>query len=139
MSSVNKAIIIGNLGRDPEIRTLQDGGKVANLSVATAESWKDKNSGEKKERTEWHRVTIFGNLAEIAEKYLRKGSKVYLEGQIQTRKWQDQSGNDRYSTEIVLQQYRGQLVMLGDKPETQEQPSGQQSGPRDEIDDEIPF
>lgn len=137
MSSVNKAIIIGNLGRDPEVRALQDGSKVANLSVATAESWKDKNSGEKRERTEWHRVTIFGNLAEIAEKYLRKGSKVYLEGQIQTRKWQDQSGNDKYSTEIVLQQYRGQLVMLGDKPE---QPhGGGMAGHDADDDDPIPF
>lgn len=138
---VNKAIIVGALGRDPEIRSLQDGSKVANLSVATSERWTDKHSGEKRERTEWHRVTIFGNLAGVAEKYLRKGSKVYLEGQIQTRKWQDQSGKDRYTTEVVLQQYRGQLVMLGGNTETvsQDEFEGQRSGPRDEIDDEIPF
>lgn len=140
MSSVNKAILIGNLGRDPEMRALQDGTLVANLSLATSESWKDKNSGERKEKTEWHRVTIFGKVAEVAEKYLRKGSKVYLEGQIQTRKWTDQSGNDRYTTEIVLQPFRGQLTMLGDKPtERQEPGSVVVEDHRGKEDSEIPF
>ncbi len=116
--SVNKVILVGNLGRDPEIRSTQDGNKIANLSVATSDTWRDKNSGDRKERTEWHRVVIFDEkLSEIAEKYLRKGSKVYIEGQLQTRKWQDQSGQEKYSTEIVLQKFRGQIVMLGDKPE----------------------
>ncbi|MGJ8626603.1 MAG: single-stranded DNA-binding protein [Sulfitobacter sp.] len=111
--SVNKVIIIGNLGRDPEVRSFQNGGKVCNLTVATSETWKDKNSGERKERTEWHRVAIFNEgLVRIAEQYLRKGSKVYLEGQLQTRKWQDQSGADRYSTEVVLQGFNGTLTML---------------------------
>jgi single-strand DNA-binding protein len=111
--SVNKVILVGNLGRDPEIRSLQDGTKVANLSVATSESWRDRESGERRERTEWHRVVIFNDrLADVAEKYLRKGSKVYLEGQLQTRKWTDQSGQDRYSTEVVLQRFRGELTML---------------------------
>lgn len=113
MSSVNKAILVGNLGADPEVRNLPSGGKVVNLSIATSESWKDKNTGEKKERTEWHRVVIFSEgLAKVAESYLKKGSKVYLEGQIQTRKWQDQSGQDKYSTEIVLQGFGAQLVLL---------------------------
>ncbi|MGH6886092.1 MAG: single-stranded DNA-binding protein, partial [Geminicoccales bacterium] len=111
--SVNKVILVGNLGRDPEIRTMQDGGKVANLSVATSESWRDKSSGERRERTEWHRVVVFNDrLVDVIEKYLKKGAKVYLEGQLQTRKWQDQSGQDRYSTEVVLQRYRGELTML---------------------------
>src|SRR3989337_919244 len=111
--SVNKAILIGNLGRDPEIRSLQDGNRVANLSVATSESWRDKSSGERRERTEWHRVVIFNErLVEVAEKYLKKGAKVYLEGQIQTRKWTDQSGVEKYTTEIVLQRFRGELTML---------------------------
>lgn len=111
--SVNKVILVGNLGRDPEIRSLQDGTKVANLSVATSESWRDRDSGERRERTEWHRVVIFNDrLADIAEKYLRKGSKVYLEGQLQTRKWTGQDGQDRYTTEVVLQRYRGELTML---------------------------
>ena len=112
MSSVNKVILIGNLGADPEIRTFQNGGKVCNLRVATSESWKDKNSGEKRERTEWHTVAIFDGLVSIAERYLKKGSKVYLEGKLTTRKWQDQSGNDRYSTEVVLQGFGASLVML---------------------------
>lgn len=104
---------MGNLGRDPEIRSLQDGTKVANLSVATSESWRDRESGERRERTEWHRVVIFNDrLADVAEKYLRKGSKVYLEGQLQTRKWTGQDGQDRYTTEVVLQRYRGELTML---------------------------
>ncbi len=111
--SVNKVILVGNLGRDPEIRSLQDGTKVANLSVATSETWRDRESGERRERTEWHRVVIFNDrLADVAEKYLRKGSKVYLEGQLQTRKWTGQEGQDRYTTEVVLQRYRGELTML---------------------------
>jgi len=111
--SVNKVIIIGNLGRDPEVRTFQNGGKVCNLRIATSETWKDRNTGERKERTEWHSVAIFQEgLVRIAEQYLRKGSKVYVEGKLQTRKWQDQSGQDRYSTEVVLQGFDGVLTML---------------------------
>ena len=111
--SVNKVILVGNLGRDPEVRTFQNGGKVCNLRVATSENWKDRNTGERRERTEWHSVAIFSEpLARIAEQYLRKGSKVYLEGQLETRKWQDQSGQDRYTTEVVLRPYRGELTIL---------------------------
>ncbi|MFM9844599.1 MAG: single-stranded DNA-binding protein [Dongiaceae bacterium] len=111
--SVNKVTLIGNLGRDPEIRSLQDGNKVANLSVATSESWRDKASGERRERTEWHRVVIFNErLIDVVEKYLKKGAKVYLEGALQTRKWTDQSGAEKYTTEVVLQRFRGELVML---------------------------
>ena len=111
--SVNKVIILGNLGRDPEVRSFQNGSKVCNLRIATSETWKDKASGERKERTEWHSVAIFSEgLVRVAEQYLRKGSKVYIEGKLQTRKWQDQSGQDRYSTEIVLQGYDATLVML---------------------------
>jgi single-strand DNA-binding protein len=111
--SVNKVILVGNLGRDPESRSFSNGGKVVELRVATSETWKDRNSGERKERTEWHTVKLFSEgLANVAERYLRKGSKVYLEGQLQTRKWQDQQGNDRYSTEIVLQGFDAKLVML---------------------------
>ena len=111
--SVNKVILVGNLGRDPEARSFQNGGKVVELRIATSESWKDKSSGERKEKTEWHTVKIFNDgLAGTAERYLRKGSKVYIEGALQTRKWQDQSGADRYSTEIVLQGFNGSLVML---------------------------
>ncbi|WP_439523524.1 single-stranded DNA-binding protein [Marivita sp.] len=111
--SVNKVIIVGNLGRDPEVRTFQNGGKVCNLRIATSENWKDRNTGERKERTEWHSVAIFSEpLARIAEQYLKKGSKVYIEGQLETRKWQDQSGQDRYSTEVVLRPYRGELTLL---------------------------
>ena len=111
--SVNKVILIGNLGRDPESRSFQNGGKVVNLRIATSDSWKDKSSGERKEKTEWHSVAIFNEgLANVAEKYLRKGSKVYVEGQLQTRKWQDQSGQDRYSTEVVLQGFNSVLTML---------------------------
>ena len=111
--SVNKVILIGNLGRDPEVRTFQNGGKVCNLRIATSERWRDRNTGENRERTEWHSVAIFNeNLARIAEQYLRKGSKVYIEGQLETRKWQDQSGQDRYSTEVVLRQFRGELTLL---------------------------
>jgi len=111
--SVNKVILIGNLGADPEVKSFQNGGKVCNLRIATSEQWKDKNSGERKERTEWHTVAIFNDgLVSVAERFLRKGSKVYIEGQLQTRKWQDQSGNDRYSTEVVLQGFGGTLTML---------------------------
>ncbi|GAB4377052.1 MAG: single-stranded DNA-binding protein [Kiloniellaceae bacterium] len=111
--SVNKVILVGNLGRDPEIRSTQDGTKVANLSLATSETWRDRNSGERRERTEWHRVVIFNEkLCEVAEKYLRKGSKVYIEGQLQTRKWTDQQGVEKYTTEVVLQRFRGELTML---------------------------
>lgn len=111
--SVNKVILVGNLGRDPEIRSMQNGSRVANLSLATSESWKDRNSGERRERTEWHRVVVFNeNIVRVCENYLKKGSKVYLEGQIETRKWQDQSGQERYTTEIVLRPFRGELTML---------------------------
>lgn len=111
--SVNKVILVGNLGADPEVRHTQNGDPIVNLRLATSETWKDKSTGERRERTEWHRVVIFNdNLGKIAEQYLRKGSKVYVEGQLQTRKWQDQSGNDRYSTEVVLQRFRGELTML---------------------------
>jgi len=111
--SVNKVILIGNLGRDPEVRTFQNGGKVCNLRIATSENWKDRNTGERREKTEWHSVAIFSEpLARVAEQYLRKGSKVYLEGQLETRKWQDQSGQDRYSTEVVLRPYTSTLTML---------------------------
>lgn len=111
--SINKVIIIGHLGRDPEVRSFQNGGKIVNLRVATSESWKDRQTGERKERTEWHTVSIQNEgLAKVAEQYLRKGSKVYIEGKLETRKWQDQSGQDRYSTEIVLRPYNGELVLL---------------------------
>ncbi len=111
--SINKVILVGNLGNDPEIRRTQDGRPIANLSIATSESWRDKNTGEKREKTEWHRVVIFNEgLCKIAEQYLRKGAKVYIEGQLQTRKWQDQSGQDKYSTEVVLQGFNGNLTML---------------------------
>lgn len=144
--SVNKVILIGNLGRDPDVRTTQNGTKVANLSVATSESWKDKNSGERKERSEWHRVVIFGPLADIAERYLRKGSKVYLSGSLQTRKWQDQSGADKYTTEIVLQGFNSELVMLDgksdDRPVADNAPAtgdGWEGSHSGHMDDEIPF
>jgi single-strand DNA-binding protein len=116
--SVNKVILVGNLGRDPEAKSLPSGGKLVNLNVATSETWRDKMSGERKDKTEWHRVVIFDeNLARIAEQYLRKGSKVYLEGQLQTRKWQDQSGADKYSTEIVLQRFNSTMVLLDGRGE----------------------
>lgn len=111
--SVNKVILVGNLGRDPEVRMMQSGGKIVNLSIATSESWKDRNSGERQEKTEWHRVVIFNErLADVAERFLRKGSKVYLEGQLQTRKWTDQSGQEKYTTEVVIPRFRGELTML---------------------------
>jgi len=115
--SVNKVILVGNLGKDPEIRRTQDGRPIANLRIATSESWRDKVSGERREKTEWHSVVIFNeNLCKVAEQYLRKGSKVYIEGQLQTRKWQDQSGQERYSTEVVLQGFNGTLTMLDGRP-----------------------
>jgi single-strand DNA-binding protein len=153
--SVNKVILVGNLGRDPEVRSTQDGTKVANLSVATSESWKDKNSGERRERTEWHRVAIFNErLVDVAEKYLKKGSKIYIEGQLQTRKWTDQSGQERYTTEIVLNRFRGELTMLdgrggggadagdgGGMSEPPAQGGGGRSGGGGggDLDDDIPF
>jgi single-strand DNA-binding protein len=158
--SVNKVILVGNLGRDPEVRTFQNGGKVCNLRIATSENWKDRNTGERKEKTEWHSVAIFSEpLARIAEQYLKKGSKVYIEGQLETRKWQDQSGQDRYTTEVVLRPYRGELTLLdardgggggggyaddrggyddrgyGGGPSS----SGGGRAPAGDIDDEIPF
>lgn len=147
MSSVNKVILIGNLGRDPEVRSFANGGKVANLSIATSETWKDKTSGERKERTEWHSVSIMNEgLVNVAERYLRKGSKVYIEGQLQTRKWQDQSGADRYTTEVVLRAFNGVLTMLdgpsggGDSPRQQERASAATQAPQPlGLDDEIPF
>jgi len=136
--SVNKVILIGNLGADPETKTFQNGGKVCNLRLATSETWKDKTTGERKERTEWHSVSIFSEqLAGIAQQYLKKGSKVYIEGQLETRKWQDQQGNDRYSTEVALRPYRGELTLLGDKPAgASPAPAGNGAGAQD---DEVPF
>jgi single-strand DNA-binding protein len=157
--SVNKVILVGNLGRDPEIRTLNSGDRVANLNIATSETWRDKASGERKEKTEWHRVVVFNdNLVKVAESFLKKGAKVYIEGALQTRKWTDNTGVEKFSTEIVLQKFRGELTMLdgragGGSEERDEggygggfQPAGraqQPSGPREsfsaDLDDEIPF
>ncbi|MEX0753395.1 MAG: single-stranded DNA-binding protein [Xanthobacteraceae bacterium] len=157
--SVNKVILIGNLGADPEIRRTQDGRPIANLRVATSESWRDKASGERKEKTEWHRVVIFNEgLCRIAEQYLKKGSKVYLEGSLQTRKWQDKDGQDKYSTEVVLQGFNSQLTMLDARgagsggaeageggdfgspgPTAARKPAMAGGGKRDDMDDEIPF
>ena len=163
--SVNKVILVGNLGRDPEVRSTQDGMKIVQLSVATSESWRDKASGERKDKTEWHRVVIFNErLAEVAEKYLRKGSKVYVEGQLQTRKWTDKDGAEKYTTEVVLSRFKGELTMLdgrsegagagggyGDDMGASERSSGGMggggaggrarapAGRADELDDEIPF
>jgi single-strand DNA-binding protein len=123
--SINKVILVGNLGRDPETRNMQDGSPVVNLSIATSENWRDKNTGERREKTEWHRVVIFNeNLAKVAQNYLKKGSTVYIEGQLQTRKWTDQSGQEKYTTEIVLQRYRGELTMLGGRGDSQGQGGG---------------
>jgi single-strand DNA-binding protein len=117
--SINKVILVGNLGRDPEVRATQDGSKIVSLSLATSERWKDRNSGEQRERTEWHRVVIFNeNLGRIAEQYLRKGSTCYIEGQLQTRKWADQQGVEKYTTEVVLQRFRGELTLLGGRADT---------------------
>ena len=151
--SVNKVTLIGNLGRDPEVRAMQNGDKIVQLSVATSDRWKDKSSGEQRERTEWHRVVIFNDaLGKIAEQYLKKGSTVYLEGQLQTRKWTDQqSGQEKYTTEVVLQRYRGELTLLGSRSENQisndqqnsEIDQSSQTSITDDIasdlDDEIPF
>lgn len=160
--SVNKVILIGNLGRDPEIRFSQDGNKIVNMSIATSESWNDKSTGERREKTEWHRVVIFNkHLADVAEKYVKKGSKVYVEGQLQTRKWTDNAGVEKYSTEVVLQNFRGELTMLdsrgggegggggyaggggGGSQEPDYGPGPGDPGPGggtgDDLDDEIPF
>ena len=127
--SVNKVILVGNLGRDPEVRHTQDGSKIVHLAIATSERWRDRNSGENRERTEWHRVVIFNErLGEVAEKYLSKGRSVYLEGQLQTRKWQDQSGQERYTTEVVLQRFRGELVLLGGRDEGPSLPDEREGG-----------
>jgi single-strand DNA-binding protein len=146
--SVNKVILVGNLGRDPEVRSFPNGGKVVNLRVATSENWRDKQTGERREKTEWHSVAIFNeNIGRIAEQYLRKGSKVYLEGQLETRKWQDQSGQDRYSTEVVLR-FNGQMTLLDSRGEggggEYDQDRGSSLGsesrsPAGALDDEIPF
>ncbi|WP_432454698.1 MULTISPECIES: single-stranded DNA-binding protein [unclassified Agarivorans] len=121
---INKVILVGNLGQDPEVRFMPNGGAVANITIATSESWRDKQTGEQKERTEWHRVVLFGKLAEVAGEYLRKGSQVYIEGQLQTRKWQDQNGQDRYSTEVVVQGFNGVMQMLGGRQGGQGQSMG---------------
>ena len=155
VGSVNKVILLGNLGRDPEVTSTQDGMKIVRLSIATSDRWKDKNTGEQREKTEWHRVVIFNdNIANLAEQYLRKGSSVYVEGQLQTRKWTDQEGIEKYTTEIVLQRYRGELTLLGSRNENtnfnNENPDAQnseniqtdQKSPpllKDDIDDDIPF
>lgn len=144
MSSVNKVILVGNLGNDPDVRTMQTGGRVVNLSIATSENWKDKNTGERREKTEWHRVVIFNEgLVKVAENYLRKGSKVYIEGQLETRKWMDHNGTEKYTTEIVLRPYRGELVMLDTKKIDNSgdfEPKKQsESTASDFIEDEIPF
>ncbi len=160
--SVNKVTLVGNLGRDPEVRSTQDGNKIVNLSLATSERWKDKNSGEQRERTEWHRVVIFNeNLGRIAEQYLRKGSTCYIEGQLQSRKWTDNQGAEKYTTEVVLQRFRGELTLLGGRADTsspgdngghgsdqasydQTPPDNAQSSPppmrtTNDMDDDIPF
>jgi single-strand DNA-binding protein len=137
--TVNKVILIGNLGADPEIRTTQQGSKIANLSIATSESWKDKSTGERKEKSEWHRVVVFTEqLAGLCEQYLKKGSKVYIEGQLETRKWTDQSGNDRYSTEVVLRPYKGELTFLDGREGGQSQKASPPPA-QDDFEDEIPF
>ncbi len=156
--SVNKVILVGNLGRDPEVRHAQDGTKIVQLSIATSEAWKDRTTGERKDRTEWHRVVVFNDrLTEVCEKYLRKGAKVFLEGQLQTRKWTDQSGQEKYTTEIVLPKFRGELTMLdarseGGSSSTLSEPSygsglsyepsggsSQSNHAEPDLDDEIPF
>lgn len=156
--SVNKVILVGNLGRDPEVRTLNNGGKVVNLNLATSETWRDKQSGDRQERTEWHKVVIFNeNLADVAERFLRKGSKVYVEGQLQTRKYTDKDGVEKYTTEVVLQRYRGELTMLDGKGEGgggggsfggggredsyggSSSGGGGRGGGAADLDDEIPF
>ena len=149
--SVNKVILIGNLGQDPEVRSFQNGGKIANLRIATSETWKDRNSGERRERTEWHTVAVYSEpLVRVVEQYLKKGSKIYVEGQLETRKWQDQQGNDRYSTEVALRPFRSELHMLDGKAGGSAgddrgngygaggSPSSQPSG-RPDFDDHLPF
>ena len=134
--SVNKVILIGNLGRDPEVKMMQNGSKVCNLSIATSESWKDKATGERKSKSEWHRVVSFNEgITKACEQYLKKGSKVYIEGQLETRKWTDQSGTEKYSTEVVLRMFNGILVMLDGKPSTEEAPKVSS----EDFDDDIPF
>jgi single-strand DNA-binding protein len=149
--SVNKVILIGNLGKDPESRTMQNGGKVVTFSLATSESWKDKNSGERQERTQWHNVVIYNEqVGQVATKYLRKGAKIYLEGQLETRKWEDRDGNDKWTTEVVLRPYRGELTMLdsgrgegGRDSAADETPASGNDAPparsADELEDEIPY
>ena len=159
--SVNKVILLGNLGRDPEVRQTQDGTKIVHLAIATSERWRDKNSGEQREKTEWHRVVIFNDrLGEVAEKYLSKGRQVYVEGQLQTRKWTDQSGQEKYTTEIVLQRFRGELTLIGGRGDDSggggssyggggggapsgggggQSGGGGAGGSYDDLDDEIPF
>ncbi len=144
--SVNKVILVGNLGRDPEIRNTQDGTKIASFSIATSETWKDKQTGERKDRTEWHRIAIFNErLAELAEKYLRKGSKVYVEGSLQTRKWTDTNNVERYTTEVVISRFRGELTMLdsrnsgGEHSAESDQSGGALPSHFDELNDEVPF
>lgn len=149
--SLNKVMLIGNLGADPEIRRLSSGGMVANMRIATSENWRDKNTGERREKTEWHTVTVFNeNLAKIVEQYVKKGSKVYIEGQMQTRKWQDQSGNDRYSTEVVLQGFNGTLALLDGPPSSRDEAAARPAHPAKGyaeakgrapagLDDEVPF
>ncbi len=142
--SVNKVILLGNLGRDPEIRSSQDGSKIVSFSIATTESWRDKVSGERKDRTEWHRIVVFNpNLADICEKYLQKGSKVYIEGQLQTRKWQDKDGVERYTTEVVIPRFKGELALLDSRGGVGDEASGVADMPSDQppagIDDDIPF
>lgn len=143
MASINKVILVGHLGKDPEIRATNSGDKIANLSVATSESWRDKASGERKDKTEWHKVVIFNEgLAKVCESYLRKGSKVYLEGALQTRKWTDKDGAERYSTEVVLQKYRGELVLLDSKGDSDTAPARADRPVETftaDLDDEIPF
>lgn len=142
MSSVNKVILVGNVGADPEIRRTQDGRPIANLRIATSETWGDKNTGERREKTEWHRIVVFNEgLCNVVEHYLKKGSKVYIEGQLQTRKWTDQSGVEKYSTEVVLQGYGCTLTMLGSPRQSGEQSadSGERQSFSQDLDDEIPF
>ncbi len=147
--SINKVILVGNLGRDPEVRQTQDGRPIVQLSIATSENWRDKSSGERRERTEWHRVVIFNeNLCKVAQDYLTKGRKIYIEGQLQTRKWQDQSGQDKYTTEVVLGNFRGELQILdsrggqgdtGGGGQERMDDGGRSASIGDDIDDEIPF
>ncbi len=151
MSSVNKVILIGNLGKDPEIRTTQDGKEIASFSIATSETWKDRSTGERKEKTEWHRISVFNpNLVNVIKNYVKKGSKLYVEGQLQTRKWADKEGKENYTTEVVLQAFNGSITLLDKRDDTKEQQYSQAKGsgyvdskPTDKrdanLDDEIPF